>query len=132
MFYRFAAAAAVASVPIALAAIFAGMVFQLDPVRLSGVLSIWCVVPAAWGVWAMLAPASWVPRRLPVWGAILGVIAGVTALFVLNMPYRAAGVEVSALARVIGLLVAVAFYYLLWVAVRSAYRALAGSPPAAR
>lgn len=132
MFSRFAAAAAVGCVVIALASILAGTVLQLDPMRLEGVLKIWCVVPAAWGVWAMLAPASWVPRRLPLWGAILGVIAGLLALFVLNMPLRVANVDVPFTIRIFALLIAAGFYYLLWLLVRGAYRSLAERPPLPR
>ncbi len=51
----------------------------------------WCFVPVVWGLWAMLAPSQWVPNRLPAWGAILGVVAGIMAGPVLNLPLRILG-----------------------------------------
>ena len=37
---------------------------------------VWCFVPLAWGVWALIAPTAWAQERVPLWGAILGLIAG--------------------------------------------------------
>lgn len=81
----------------------------------------WCFVPLAWGVWAMLAPARWVPRRLPMWGAILGLVAGVMAGRVLDLPVRLAGLRGV---RWMPLVVGPIFYYLVWLLVPVAYRSL--------
>ena len=61
MMQRFAAASAVASVLIALAA--GGLRLIPVPTLESRYLatSICCVVPLAWGLWAMLTPKSWLP-----------------------------------------------------------------------
>jgi len=81
----------------------------------------WCFVPVAWGLWAMLAPARWVPSRLSAWGAILGVVAGIVAGPLLNLPLRLGG---PSGARWIALVVGPIFYYLLWLLVGVAYRSL--------
>jgi hypothetical protein len=93
MIHRFTAACAVASVVIA-----AGAIISLLPPRWAAadarvITTAWCFVPLAWGLWAMLAPARWVPSRLPIWGAILGVIAGITAGPVLDLPLRLGGLS---------------------------------------
>ena len=77
----------------------------------------------------MLAPSGWVPQRLPIWGGILGLIAGVLAAFVLNLPSRVLGVTVPVILRGVAVVVIVAFYYFLWMLVRIAYRSL-GTPTA--
>ena len=125
MLSRFTAAAAVASVAIALGSVT--LVFLVEPGPGAGyrLTRLWCVVPAFWGLWALLAPKSWVPERLPAWGAILGVIAGVLALFVLNMPAQVVGVQLSALQRGLAMAFVIAFYYLLWMVVRGVHRSLA-------
>jgi hypothetical protein len=83
----------------------------------------WCFVPLAWGLWAMLAPARWRPNRLPVWGAILGVVAGIVAGPVLDLPLRLGGLSNI---RWMPLVVGPIFYYLLWLPVDVAYRSLQG------
>lgn len=131
MIQRFVSATAVASVAIAcgaLALFGAAHTYTLNnPYQIA---VVWCVVPATWGVWAILAPKSWVPSRLPNWGAVLGLIAGVMALFVLNIPSRILEQAVSWRLRIFGLLVAVVGYYLLWMAVRAVHWAL--MPPGER
>lgn len=120
MFHRFAAACTVGSVVIAAAAAF----IQLARIPAEGALLLttaWCLVPVAWGVWAMLAPASWVPGRLPMWGAILGLAAGLVAGPLLNLPFRIVGVSGV---RWLPLLLGPVFYYLLWMLVAVAYRSL--------
>ena len=124
MFHRFAAAATVASVFIGLGAIFVTLCPIGNPSGIDVALRLWCAAPLAWGLWAMLAPSSWVPQRLPAWGAILGVIAGIFAALVLNMPYRVLGVELPALVRGLAVLIAMGVYYFLWMLVRSAMRAI--------
>ncbi|MCX6549668.1 MAG: hypothetical protein NTY02_01450 [Acidobacteria bacterium] len=120
MFYRFAAACSVASVVIAALALMS----LLPGLPLEGawtLTTVWCFVPAAWGLWAMFAPARWVPDRLPLWGAILGVAAGIVGGPVLDIPSRIGGPSgLRWLALVTGPLL----YYVLWLLVASAYRSL--------
>lgn len=125
MFRRFAAATAVAAPTVGIAT---GIVLLLPGVpleRFTPVLALWCVVAAVWGVWAMLTPQAWVPHRLPLWGAILGVLVGNLVMLVLDLPSRVRGVPVPVGYRTLGVVMLVLFYYLLWVLVRRAYRALA-------
>jgi membrane associated rhomboid family serine protease len=75
----------------------------------------------------LLGPA----QRLPTWGAILGVIAGLGAAFVLNLPSRILGQAVPAALREVGVVVIVVFYFLLWMLVRAVYRALGPTDSAA-
>jgi hypothetical protein len=125
MLKRFVAASAVAGVVIACAAVgLAGLarVYQLQhPLTLT---LIWCMVPAIWGVWAMLTPTPWMPARLPEWGAVLGLVVAIGALFVLNIPMRMTDVYLRMRWRGVGVLVGVAIYYLLWIAVRVVYQRL--------
>lgn len=130
MFQRFAAGTAIASLPIALAALAVLLIPMLSLQSIYPVPVIWCMVPVVWGLWAMIAPKAWVPQRLPLWGAILGLMLGLFAGFVLNLPSRVAGQTVPALLRGLGVLFAVVFYYLLWMLVRIAYRSLAARQPA--
>jgi hypothetical protein len=127
MFRRFVSGSAVASIAIA----FAVLVLLLTPAaiqeRIYPLTVVWCFVPAVWGLWAMFAPARWVPQRLPLWGAILGVMGGVVAAFVLNIPSRISGETAPLALRGVALVVIVLFYYFLWMLVRVAYRSL-GTP----
>ncbi|HTR24908.1 MAG TPA: hypothetical protein VMI10_13090 [Terriglobales bacterium] len=125
MLRRFAAASTVAAIALAVAAIVVILVPGMKLERFAPLLAIWCCAPCAWGIWAMLAPSSWVPGRLPVWGAILGVIAGCLAGFVLDLPSRVFGESVSVAVRASGVIVLVVFYSLLWAIVRAAYRKIA-------
>ena len=128
MFHRFAAGSSVAAVAIGAAAMIALLIPGLPLERLAFVPLIWCVVPAAWGIWAMLTPRSWLPERLPGWGAILGAIAALLGAFVLNIPARVAQQEVPASLRMWAIPIAAVAYYLLWLLVRAAYRSL-NAPP---
>jgi hypothetical protein len=120
MFRRFAAASAVASMVIAAGAVVS-LLLRL-PVEGAWMLTTaWCFVPVAWGLWAMLAPARWVPSRLSAWGAVLGVVAGIVAGPLLNLPLRLGGLSG---ARWIALVVGPIFYYLLWLLVGVVYRSL--------
>ncbi len=131
MLKRFVAGTAIAAVGIACGAL-AILFVPAVPVQRSYVLPLfWCFAPLVWGMWAMLAPRSWVPRRLPIWGAILGLIAGTLAAFVLNVPARILGQTVPAALRGVGVAVIVAFYYALWILVRAVYRALGPTGSAA-
>lgn len=128
MIQRFAPACAVASVPIALAA----GAFRLDPVPNPEIRNLFipmCMLPLAWGLWAMLTPKSWLPQRLPLWGAILGLILGLLVWFVSDRPSEFLAEAVPAWLRVVGVLLTTGFYYLLWLLVRGAYRALTAPSP---
>lgn len=76
------------------------------------------VFRAAVGIWALLLPAVWASQRLPLRGAILGLIAGALAAFVLNLPSRILGITVPATFRGVGVLVMTVLYHLLWMLVR--------------
>jgi hypothetical protein len=127
MFQRFAAATAIASIVIAIAAIILSLTPGLKFERIYPVTILWCCVPLAWGVWALLTPSAWMPRRLPLWGAFLGLFAGSMGVFVLNLPSRFLGQPVSLLLRGIAVLVGTLLYYLIWMLVREAFRWLAGT-----
>jgi len=126
MIQRFASASAVASVVIAVAAGILRVLPVPDLETRYLATSLWCAVPLAWGLWAMLMPGSWLPQRLPLWGAILGLLAGLLGVFVLNLPARISGVPMPAWTQALAVLLAIGIYYLLWLPVRRAYRALAG------
>lgn len=124
MLQRFVAGTAIAAVGIACGALTILLVPAVPVQRSYPLALFWCFAPLAWGIWAMLAPRSWVPQRLPIWGAILGLIAGMLAAFVLNLPLRIFGQTVPAALRGVGAVLIVVFYYLLWMLVRAVYRAL--------
>lgn len=127
LFQRFAASTAVASSAIATAALIVCLAPGLNFQRIYPLPILWCMAPAAWGIWALLIPSSWMPKRLPLWGAILGLMAGSLAAFVLNLPSRFFGQAVPLPLRGVAVLVMVLFYYLLWMLVRAACRSLAGA-----
>ena len=110
------AAAAVAGVLIAIGACAAWAIPLFRPLPL-----IWCFVPLAWCLWSMLAPSSWVPAKLPMWGALLGVIAWLFAGMILDLPARLLDIHLSAAMRMLLAVPAIALYYLLWMAVRAVY-----------
>ena len=80
----------------------------------------------------MLARPSWVPGRLPLWGAVLGIVAGLLAAFVLNMPYRVFGISLGGGLRAVGALVIAFFYYVLWTGVSFTYRKFCDSIAASK
>jgi hypothetical protein len=129
MLRQFVAGSAVASVAIAVGTV---AVLLIPAVKVSPLTTMWCFVPLVWGLWAMCAPSGWVPQRLPVWGAILGLVAGLLAAFVLNVPLRVVGVALPVGMRVLAVVVAVAFYYMLWMLVRVVYRSIAAEPSRAK
>ncbi len=130
MLIRFVAGSFVACIAIAIAS--AGMLLfsGLNPQRFALIVSIWCLVPCAWGLWAMLSPTTWMPQRLPVWGMILGIVAALMGIFVLNLPYRVLGIDLPAIGKVFSLAVAALIYYLLWAVVRTVYMRLSGASAA--
>ena len=125
MFRRFAAASAVASILVGIAVTVATVIVPSDQLpRLFPILRVWCLVPVLWGVWAMLAPRTWMPERLPWWGGILGVLAGLLIMIVVNIPEQVVGEPVPGTLRAAGVVVLAVAYYLLWMLVRMAWRAL--------
>ena len=125
MLRRFLSAAGTAAALIAIPALVMLTIRPLPPERALVPLTLWCFAPAIWGLWAMAAPARWAPRRLPLWGAMLGVIAAVLGILVLDMPSRVLGIPLTSGMRVLSGLLLIAFYYLAWHLVRLAYESLA-------
>ena len=121
MLQRFAAASSVGSVVIAIGALVSLLPPRWPAADALVLTTAWCFVPPAWGLWAMLAPAHWVPGRLPLWGAILGVVAGTIAGPVLDLPLRLAGLKNM---RWITLMLGPILYYVVWLVVPVVYRAL--------
>jgi hypothetical protein len=124
MFRRFVSASAIASMGIACAVFVVLLTHGLAEQRFFAVTVVWCFAPLAWGLWAMIAPSAWVPERLPIWGTILGLVAGLMAFFALNLPWRIFRVTAPLIWRGVGAVVIAVFYYLLWMLVRLAYRSL--------
>lgn len=127
LFQRFAAGTAVASIAIALAAFIVFLIPRLTFERIYPLTIVWCCAPLVWGLWALFTPSAWMPKRLPLWGSILGVIGGSLGVFVLNLPSRFLGEAVSPKLRGVAVLVMALFYYVLWMLVRVAYRSLVAS-----
>ena len=129
MLHRFVSAAAVGSIAVAAGAL---MLLLIPAVRLKVVYPLvvaWCFVPLIWGVWAMLAPASWVPKRLPIWGVFLGFIGQFIAMFVLDMPSRVLGTPAPWTWRVAGGVAVMVIYYFLWALVSVMYQNLTTPAP---
>ncbi|HUI41768.1 MAG TPA: hypothetical protein VL523_07355 [Terriglobia bacterium] len=126
MLRQFASASVVAGIAVACGALVVLMVPGFGIQRSTPLLAVWCVAPLIWGLWAAVAPASWIPQRLPLWGAILGLAAGLLATFVLNMPLRVLGVALPVPERSLLALAMAAFYYVLWMLVRKVHKALGG------
>lgn len=125
MLRRFAAASTVASILVGIAVTVATVVVPSDQLpRLFPILRVWCLVPVLWGVWAMLAPPTWMPERLPWWGGILGVLLGLFIMIVANIPEQVVGEPVPVTLRAAAVVVLAVVYYLLWMLVRMAWRAL--------
>lgn len=131
MFRRFVSASAIASIAIACGALVIVLTHGRDFPWFYPLATVWCFAPLVWGLWAMIAPSRWVPQRLSLWGAILGLIAGLLVVFVLNLPWRVLGITVPVIVRGVAVVAIVAFYDLLWMLVRVAYLSLGGPTSAA-
>ncbi len=131
MLRRFVAASAMGCVAIACAAFVVSIIPDLTWQSAYPLAVLWCFVPLVWGIWAVLAPSSGVPERLPAWGALLGLLAGVMCEFILNLPSRILGQTVPAEFRGAGVIALVVIYYLLWMLVRFVYRAITPAESAA-
>ena len=118
MVRRFVSAAAVACVAVACLAVTVYLLPGINREHVFALLLVWLCAPTVWGVWAMLTPKSWVPARLPSWGAALGVIVGVFAAFFVDVPFRLAGLTLSFRQRALAIVPMVVVYYLLWMIVR--------------
>jgi len=131
MLQRFASATLVAGIAIAVAGLFVLAIPGFTLKQASPALMIWCAAPCVWGLWAMAAPQSWVPHRLPLWGALLGLIVGSLGALVLNLPKLVLGWEFPFGGRAFAVLAIAVFYYILWTFVGVAYRRLGHPAPAA-
>ena len=127
MFRRFVAASSVGVFVIAVAAC-ALVLFGADLSKAWLLTAIWCFVPFVWGIWAILTPRDWFPRRLPLWGAVLGLLAGTTGALLLNMPMRIFAFDLSLAWRIVAIVVMTVVYYGLWMLVRKAYRSVSPDP----
>jgi hypothetical protein len=128
MLHRFAAGTIVSSCLIALGGAVVLALRLPTGDNFYWMAALWCLVPFLWGVWMMLAPQSWIEKRLPAWGAILGALAGISGLYVLDVPRRVAGIVIPAALRPVGVLLAAAIYGAVWIVVAKVYRALAPTP----
>ncbi len=124
MLERFASACLVASIAVAVAAIVVLIYPGLTLAQASAVLIVWCIAPMIWGVWAMITPQSWMPNRMPLWGAILGAFAAIMGAFVLNLPSRVLGWPIPVALRAFGAVVMVAFYFAMWSIVATVHKKL--------
>lgn len=131
MFRRFVSGSLIASMGIACAAFVVLVTPGLGAQRTYPIAFLWCFAPLAWGLWAALAPPKWVPDRLPVWGAVLGLMGGVAVMFGLNVPSRVLGFVVPVILRAAGVVGAAVVYYFLWMLVQVAYRSLGVPTPEA-
>lgn len=124
MLRRFAAASATAAVLVTVAVLILFAVARVPLERASLVLLLWCLAPAVWGVWAIVAPTRWI--ALPLWGALLGLMLATTALVILNLPQRIFDLPLSPFLRLLGVLLLAAFYYVAWSIVSVVHAALEG------
>ena len=131
MLQRFVSATAVASIVVGIAALVVSSGTMPNPDGAYLLVRIWCVVPVVWGLWALLIPPHWVPGRFPLWGAMLGVIAGMVAGFVFDLPARVLDMPSSTGASLGVFVFAVVAYGLLWMLVRTVYLAIGGEGKAA-
>jgi hypothetical protein len=125
MLIRFASAAAVASVLIALVALGLLLNTSFTVEGQIALLTVWCLLPAIWGVWAVAAPKSWFPQHLILWGAILGLLLGSVVMFVFDVPGRLGIEEMTTWWKGALLPVIVVVYAVLWKVVGDVHRRVA-------
>jgi hypothetical protein len=114
MIKRFVSAAAIASAVIFPLAIFMRLNPELPVESRYLLTTIWCLLPVIWGVWAVIMPKSLLLKHIPLWGALLGLIAGVVIVFVLRIPMQLMGEALTGLFKGVLLLAAIVLYYALW------------------
>ena len=124
MLSRFVSAAAVASVLVALAVAVIGLSPVLSFAKVYPMPIAWCVLPLVWGIWAAILPQRWARPGLPLWGGTLGLMAGVLALVVLNLPSVVFQIAVPLTFRLLGVLVLTLLYYFFWVLVELVHETL--------
>ncbi|HUK46979.1 MAG TPA: hypothetical protein VLW06_05280 [Terriglobales bacterium] len=129
MFKRFVAASAIAAILVPVAVIVLTMVAGPQFPRAWPLLTLWCFVPFAWGFWAMLTPREWFPERVPLWGAILGLVLSSFGAFVLDIPARIFETPISVAGSAVLVAAITALYYFVWMIIRSAYAKLVAVPP---
>ena len=127
MFHRFVAGSAIGALVIAVATLVLVSFAPALP-RTWPLTTVWCFVPFAWGIWALLAPQGWLPNRLPYWGAILGFLVTTLGAFVLDLPSRIFALPATFTGRLAAIVVGTIAYYFLWMLVRTAYRTLTPEP----
>ena len=132
MFQRFVAATAIGALLIAVAAFVLVFIPGMAMSRMWPLTTLWCFLPLAWGIWALLTPRTWMADRLPYWGAILGFLGGTTGAFVLNIPSRIFQEPVSVAGRSVAVVFIAVAYYFFWMLVRVAYRSLVAEPAEVR
>lgn len=125
MLRKFAAGVLVASCMIPIGAVVVFGIRLATGVRYYQMAVMWCTVPLLWGVWAMLIPQSWTPKRIPLWGAILGVLAAILGAVVMNLPARITQLEFGLGLRWFAIVPAACLYYLAWMIVAWVYAKLA-------
>ena len=87
--------------------------------------TVWCFLPFIWGIWAALMPKLWSTDQLPKWGAILGLIVGIIAVFLLNLPDLFLDNPASLSIKFVLVFIPILVYYVLWLLVRWIYDSIA-------
>lgn len=129
MLQRFVSAVVVPGTLIAVAAMaLYGVAHTFTLTNPYRIAFLWCMAPLTWGVWALLAPKSWWPGRLHVWGGILGLLLSSLMMFVLKLPDKVAGFSYSITSKVAGVVVMTVFYAVLWMLVAAIYQKLTPKP----
>ena len=130
MLHKFAAGTVVSSCLLVVGGTAVLALHLVTGQRFYAITALWCLVPCIWGVWMMLAPPSWIAKRLPAWGAILGALAGVGGIYVLDIPQRVAEIFIPAALKPACVILAAAIYGAVWIIVGKVYRALTATPTA--
>lgn len=115
MMRRFLAASGSCAVLVAGAALMLLLVRPVPLERATVPLLLWCFAPAVWGLWAMLAPRS---VALPLWGALLGLLASSLSIFALHLPQRILALPLSLFVRLLAVALVTLLYFVAWSAVQ--------------